>query len=208
MIVKICGLRRHGDLELCAELGVDWVGINLWPGSKRYVEDPLATQLAIRARRLGLVPVALLVEASPEVLSETWRSGLWDWLQVYAPTGSVPSGIEWIRPRAVTDHLPSADDGAGAEVDLWETRVTGYGGAGRSFDWSLLAGAAPSRPTLVGGGIRPDNVSDLLRVWRPWGIDVASGSESAPGVKDRDKIRTLMEVVRDTAATAAEPRNE
>lgn len=197
MIVKICGITREEDLAVCARYGVDWIGLNLWPGSKRHVPEGQAEELAGKARMVGLVPVAILVEADAETMAGVWRRGAFELLQLYEPAGEIPAGARRIRPIPVDpgEKLPEPPPDE-AEYHLFEPRVPGYGGQGTSFDWGRLRATSLPRPYLVGGGIQPDNVDDLLRNANPDGIDVASGVETAPGVKDERQIRTLMEAVR------------
>lgn len=202
MIVKVCGITRGEDVDACAAHGVDWVGLNLWSGSKRFVSLDLAVELAGRARKAGVSPVALLVGASAAELADVWATGAFDRLQLYEPPAALPDGLPWIRCLKVRDRLPDPAEPSSAGWDLVETEVAGHGGAGLSFDWALLEGWRPARPTLIAGGLTPENVGELLRHVRPWGIDLASGVESAPGVKDRDKIRTLMAAVRNAPKDA------
>ncbi len=196
MLVKICGVTRVEDIEICAEAGVNWIGINLWPGSRRHVPGKRAAELAAATREAGMSPVALVVEANADAIARVWAQGCWDRLQIYGPAVTLPAGAAWIRPLKVRDALPELTAPTDAGWDLVEADVPGHGGAGQRFDWSLLAGAAFVRPTLVAGGLGPDNIAELLAVMRPWGIDLASGVEASPGVKDRAKVRTLMETVR------------
>lgn len=196
MIVKICGLTRPEDVDACGACGVDWIGLNLWPASKRYVGLDVAVDLAGRARAAGLSPVALLVKPTTAEVAETWAAGAFDRLQLYDAPADLPAGLPWIRCLTVGDRLPDDTEPTSAGWDLIETEVAGRGGAGQCFDWALLEDWRPARPTLIAGGLTPSNVVNLLRRVCPWGIDLASGVESAPGVKDPDKIRTLMEAVR------------
>lgn len=196
MIVKICGITRTEDIEICAEAGVDWLGINLWSGSRRHVPGHRAAELAAATRAAGMSPVALMVDASADEIVRVWAEGCWDRLQIYGSPAELPGDLPWIRPLKVQDALPDLAVPTTAGWDLVEADVPGHGGAGRRFDWSLLEDAAFVRPTLIAGGLGPDNVAELLTVLQPWGIDLASGVEASPGVKDRAKVRTLMETVR------------
>jgi phosphoribosylanthranilate isomerase len=196
MIVKICGVRSSADVDAAAAAGADWVGLNLWRGSRRHVDLPTARRLAQRTRALGMVAVGLLVEPTAAAIARAWSGGAFDLLQVYNPRQAVPAGVRWIRCLSVTDQLPDLAAPTDASFDLVEAEVAGHGGQGIGFDWALLGSVAFARRTLVAGGIRPDNIDALLRVCRPFGIDVASGVESAPGVKDPDKMRALVTAVR------------
>ena len=93
-----------------------------------------------------------------------------------------------VRHRASLDLL-DAYDVAGFLLDA---DTAAYGGSGETFDWTLAAEGARRAPILLAGGLRPENVSDAVRQVRPWGVDVASGVESAPGVKDHEKTARFI----------------
>lgn len=195
MVVKICGLTRLADVDACAAAGVDWLGFNLWPQSKRYVPTALAQDLARRGRMAGLKTVALLVKPSYDDIAATLKLGAFDMLQLYEAPNRLPVGLQWIESMPATDTAIPDPSKKRGDYSLVETKVDGFGGAGKSFDWRLLQALPSLDRTLIGGGITPENLPQLLQFVRPFGIDVASGVESAPGLKDVDKIRKLMAAV-------------
>jgi len=200
-IVKVCGVTQPQQVSQLAAAGVDWIGINRWPQSRRYVDESSAAAVAAQARASGLTVVGLLVRPDAATIAHAWDNGCYDLLQLYEPP-PVPDEVGWIRSVPVSDEALPAPTGDNARYHLWETRVAGYGGRGRRFDWMRLRAARWQRPTLIAGGITPDNVRELLRVVRPFGIDVASGVEVTAGVKDPDKVRKLVGYVRTADAAA------
>ncbi len=196
MIIKICGVTREADVETCARYGVDWIGFNLWPGSKRAVSATVAASLADHARKSGLTTVGLMVGPEQDELDRVWASGSYDLLQLYDCDGLSLGGVKYIRPIAVSAGTAIRLEPSDAMYDLIETAVQGYGGQGQAFAWDRLEAVETDRQFLVAGGITPDNVGDLLGICTPFGIDIASGVETEPGLKDEDKIRTLVERVR------------
>ncbi len=217
--LKICGLTRVEDLHTCMRTGVDAVGINLWPGSKRYcaVEDARAMFAAadldesgsksgsgVRGRpaRVGVFVDAPLAEVEIAVRALD--------LALIQPHGDAPVapyaalagrlGVGWVwvvrgTPDLATLELPSP---APAWV-LLDAAVPGFGGAGRRTDWTWAARAvralAPAQVWLA-GGIHPDNAAEALGQVLPAGLDVASGAEipgAARGEKQASAIASLVE---------------
>ncbi|RMF17045.1 MAG: phosphoribosylanthranilate isomerase [Candidatus Dadabacteria bacterium] len=202
MIIKICGLTRIEDVDACAQAGADLVGFNMWPQSPRHIELGTARQLATAAQEAGLETVALLVAPDAETLRRVDADPLFDWVQPYRLAhGAKPVVSRWLEPRSVSGTLPAFD--SDAHRVLVETAVPELGGSGKRFDWTLLAGQEAVGQVMVAGGIRPDNVADLLKIVQPWGIDVASGVEARPGLKDPVKIRTLIQTVRDIVSDSS-----
>ena len=194
IITKVCGITRRQDLHVCAESGVDWIGLNRWPKSPRYVEADVADGLSREARQLGLTVVGLYVAPTAIEVERVWDSGLFDLLQLYQLDVPLPDGVLALEPIAVQE-FSDLQPSMWARFQLYETRVKQLGGAGRTFDWTLLPDQLPEC-SFIAGGLTPGNVSELLGRVQPYGIDVASGVESSPGLKDRAKVRKLVEEVR------------
>lgn len=204
--VKICGIKTEAVIDVCAEAGVEMVGLNLWPGSSRYVPPERAAQLVARLPS-SIEPVGVFVDTPPEEVARiAARVGLRA-VQIHgdAPVNAfLGRGFDVIQVIRVA-HASSLETpvDAGVRRVLLDAAGPGHGGAGRQFDWALLPGAhgVLGRDIIVAGGLKPDNVAAAVALARPWGVDVASGVESAPGVKDPALIRAFVQAVR--AASAA-----
>lgn len=196
--VKVCGITRLEDALACVEAGVDAVGFNLWPGSKRYL--PLEGAAGIAARLpSGLLRVGVFVRPTPEqVRTAVGALGLGA-VQLHGdedPADYAGVGAALWQVLRIESSLPVTVSPHASEL-LLDARVDGFGGSGRRFDWSLARGARRfARPVWVAGGLSPENVGQVIRQAAPAGVDVASGVESAPGLKDRARIRALVAAVR------------
>lgn len=200
--MKICGVTRLEDALAAAALGADALGFNFWPRSKRYL--PPAEARAI-VRRLPPFVSAVGVFVDPtreEVLRAAEASGV----RVVQLHGDEPPELCLSLPLPVLKAVRVADGrslAALASYDvsgfLLDAPGAGYGGGGVTFDWSLAAQAARELPIVLAGGLTPENVADAVRAVRPWAVDVASGVESAPGVKDHEKMRRFVEQAKEAA---------
>ncbi|MEO6327106.1 MAG: hypothetical protein ABIT01_18070 [Thermoanaerobaculia bacterium] len=200
--VKVCGVTRAEDALACVASGVDFMGLNFSPRSPRRIRAEAASALRDAALRDGGVEGVVAVFAgNPESEIRSIAAALQpDVLQLTDPPASF-SGEPWPVPvwHAVAvgrDSIPEALAWP-AQALLFDTAVPGErGGTGQTFDWSTLANVPVDRPFLVAGGLHPGNVSALIRRLHPWGVDAASGLETAPGRKDHDKIEAFVRAVR------------
>jgi len=203
MIVKICGLTLVDDARVAAEAGADWIGLNFWAGSRRRVDREraraIAAALPARVKKVGLFVNA----AADEIDAIVDEVGL-DLVQLHGD-----ESVEFCRPYAARA-VRALRVGAAADLAplenhpaatfLLDTPSAGYGGSGRTFDWSLAVAAhAYRRPFLLAGGLTPDNVAEAVRVVRPYGVDVAGGVERAPGHKDAERVRRFVAAARAAA---------
>jgi len=202
--VKICGVTRLEDALAAARLGADAVGFNFWPRSKRYL--PPGAALAI-VRRLPPFVTAVGVFVDP-TLDEVVRAAADSGIGVAQLHGDETPELCRSLPLPVLKAIRVADASSLDLLAVYETAVqgflldsasSGYGGSGTAFDWSLAARAARERPVVLAGGLHPGNVAEAVRAVRPWGVDVASGVESAPGVKDPEKMRAFLEGAREAS---------
>lgn len=201
--IKVCGVTRPEDLAACEAAGVDWIGFNVSPLSPRRLTVGEASRL--REAVSFAKGVALVVASNAERdVAETVARIRPDVVQVSDPVETrvaVPPG-----PRVWRAVRPGRDDlgavGAVAADALLFDAPGGAGGTGRTFDWSLLAEVADPRPRVVAGGLRPGTVADAIRAASPAAVDVASGVERAPGVKDAAAIEAFVRAVRATVAEA------
>jgi phosphoribosylanthranilate isomerase len=192
MIVKICGITTEEDARDAAEAGADAVGFNFWPGSKRYVTPERARVLAA-VLPAGIWKAGVFVDASAEDAERIAAVAGLDVLQMHGASATAPKLRWWAAFPAGTPGL--AEAAPEAEAILLDTPAgSERGGTGRAFDWSLAAGLA--RKVVLAGGLGPDNVAAAIAAVRPWGVDACSRLESAPGRKDREKVRAFVRAAR------------
>lgn len=205
--IKICGITREEDLTVAIAAGADALGFVFYPPSPRYVAPPRAAQL------LACVPafvarVGLFVNEPAETVRTVLAQTSLDLLQFHGEEDAAYCagfGKPWIkaaRVKAGFDLVEYASVFAGAPGIcglLLDAHVEGYGGGGQTFDWSLIPKSLPLA-VILSGGLHPGNVAGAMRAVRPWAVDVSSGVEAAPGVKDAQKIAKFIAGVRDADA--------
>lgn len=195
--VKICGLTREGDTEAALDAGADAIGFVFAPGSKRLLDSARAAELVRLvpafiarvglfldqdagdvARVLDQVPLTLLQFHGSEDNTYCSQFGM-----PYIKAVSVDSG------QAVAQAEREFEDAAGLLLD--SHAPGGLGGTGRVFDWQHITHSR--LPLILAGGLTVDNVAAAVRRLRPWAVDVSSGVEDAPGIKNPDKIRRFID---------------
>ena len=210
LAVKICGLSTRETLEVALEAGADMVGFVFFEASPRHVGLGAARELGRQARGRAL-KVVLTVDADNATLENCIEAVQPQLLQLH---GS--ESVARVRDIKQTFGLPvmkalaiaTADDLAGlpgyaavADRILFDARApkdaTRPGGLGQPFDWHLLEAVNLTIPFMVGGGLNPGNVAEAIRVTRAGGVDVSSGVERAPGVKDPELIRAFIRTARE-----------
>ena len=199
MFVKICGVTTRDDAARAAAAGADAIGVNLWPGSKRYV-TPQAAHDVLAGVPNGVLKVGVFVNAAAAEVAARMRELGLDRAQLHGDETSAdfddmdPARI--IRVVRVRDEASFAA-AAGWSPALWlyDAHVDGFGGAGVPAPWPLVAARA-QRPFLLAGGLTADNVAAAIAATRPDGIDVASGVEARPRVKDPTKLAAFIAAVR------------
>ncbi|WP_287368747.1 phosphoribosylanthranilate isomerase [Thauera sp.] len=198
--IKICGLTRPQDVRAAVEHGADAVGFVFYPPSPRAVGIELAAEL------VALLPpfvtsVGLFVNASGEEVSAVLDRVPLQLLQFHGDETDAQCarhGRPWIkaaRMRPGVDLVEFSSLHPRASGVLVDAFVDGYGGGGKTFDWSLIP-AGFERPLVLSGGLDADNVVEAVRRVRPWAVDVSSGVESAKGIKDAAKIAAFIAGVR------------
>lgn len=194
--VKICGVTRLDDALLAASLGADALGFNFWPGSKRFV-DPDAARAIVDRLPPFVTAVGVFVNQPPtEVLATAARAGL-STVQLH---GDEPWEDVNGYPIPAIKALRLAGPESLADAHRYRVRAllldapsAGFGGSGATCDWALAREVAARSTVILAGGLGPDNVAAAVRAVRPWAVDVASGVESAPGVKDPDRLARFIE---------------
>ena len=220
--VKICGITREEDVDACLEQGVDWIGLVFAAGSPRRLTLDEARFLRMRAKGeaearrgdsrsggtdgaagsvKGVVAVfdEMATEEDVRRIVENVRP---DVIQMPLPAlspleKSFSSVLSfWNTIRVGGDDLSSTNEAEGDALHF-DTSVAGVGGGtGRVFDWSLLDGIDRARPVVLAGGLKPENVAEAVRKVRPDVVDVSSGVEAAPGIKDPARIAAFVREVR------------
>lgn len=198
--VKICGITRPADAESAARAGADAIGLVFYPPSPRF----LSVERAIEVRN-ALPPfvqsVALFVNPDATQVAQVLGRVRPSLLQFHGEETRefcAQFGVPYLKACRVADgvdlleYLRAFPDASGWLLDAY---VDGYGGKGKSFDWSRVP-AERDRPLVLSGGLARDNVRQAIRRVRPWGVDVSSGVESAKGVKDPAMIAAFIEEVR------------
>jgi phosphoribosylanthranilate isomerase len=205
--IKICGLTREADVDDAVTAGADAVGFVLYERSARHVPAARAGELA---RRLPpfVTPVLLFVNAAAHAIDEGLRAVPGALLQFHGdetPAQCQAARRAYLRAVRMTDGVDLLDLAThfhDAQALLLDAHVSGYGGGGKAFDWSLIPRAVPL-PVVLSGGLNPANVTDgVLRV-RPWAVDVSSGVESAKGIKDAGLMRRFCQAVREADGLVA-----
>lgn len=201
--IKICGVADAENACLAVDLGADFLGLNFYPLSPRYVDPGRAREIADAVRgRVTLVGV--FVNAAPAQIEEiTGRVGL-DLLQFSGDED--PEAVAPFAGRAVKCFRTGGDPGGEALApyrDAWGLLFDAphgslYGGTGAAWSYAAIARtveALPGRRVFVAGGLGPDNVRQAIEACRPFAVDVCSRVESAPGIKDPELLRRLFEEV-------------
>ena len=195
--VKVCGITRVEDAMLAAELGASAIGFIFWRNSARFIAPARAAEIA-SALPSSIVCVGVFVDQPVDEMRT---------IASQVPLGAVQ--LHGAETRAVAEALmqpvikavPVTGEFDPESLDAWPSAVTVLldahdpvkrGGTGRTIDWSLAARAAERRPVMLSGGLHPDNVREAVEMVRPYAVDLSSGVESAPGIKDPAKLRALF----------------
>ncbi|MCA1456152.1 phosphoribosylanthranilate isomerase [Bradyrhizobium sp. BRP22] len=211
LLVKICGLSTRETLDVALEAGADMVGFVFFPPSPRHLSLEVARELGRQAKGRA-VKVALTVDADDATLENIVETLQPDILQLHGkePVARVRDirqrfGLQVMKVIAVetpADLAPLAGYAAAADRILFDARApkgaTRPGGLGAVFDWRVLEKLELDLPFMVSGGLHADNVAEAVRISRAGGVDVSSGVESSPGVKDADLIRAFIRAARAT----------
>ena len=215
-IVKICGLSTSATLAAALDAGADMVGFVFFPKSPRHVDWATARALGREARGRAKI-VALSVDADDDALKRIVDALSPDVLQLHgreSPARVKRIGELCARPTMKAIGVSAREDLAAAEpyegvadmllIDAKPPKDAALpGGNGLPFDWGLARDFAPRRPWLLSGGLDPDTVAAAIALTGARGVDVSSGVERAPGVKDEGKIKAFVAAARSAFARAA-----
>jgi len=211
-VVKICGTTSLEDALLAAEAGADLLGFILYPNSPRYVPPEQVARIVEALHRCVTHPprcVGVFVNASVAEIQNFLTDSFFDYAQLHGDEDETwlntlgEPAFKAIRPAnpaqalAQSAQLALAQSAPGPHLLLDAYTPHAYGGTGQRADWQTAAAVARNVDhLLLAGGLTPDNVAAALRTVRPWGVDVASGVEERPGVKNPQRLRAFLEAVR------------
>jgi phosphoribosylanthranilate isomerase len=206
MLVKICGITRVEDAHAAVAAGAAAIGFVFWRGSPRFI-DPYRARAIAATLPPFVTLVGVFVDQPVEYLSGVASLVRLGAVQLHGsetPAYASRLGLPVIKAIAA---------GAGpAAIEVWDARHTllldavdpvKRGGTGRTVDWDGAASVAAKRPTILAGGLTPENIGRAIGRVRPFGVDVSSGVEKAPGIKDHGRINALFEVIHGTSHAAS-----
>jgi phosphoribosylanthranilate isomerase len=203
MLVKICGITRLADAVAAVECGAGALGFVFWPGSPRCIDPYRARAIAATLPPL-VTTVGVFVNQAEEYVASVASLVRLGAVQLHGDeTVGYAAGLATPVIKAVTVADP--------QCSVWPAHTKllldvhdeeKRGGTGRTVDWTAAASVAAKRKILLAGGLTPENVADAVARVRPFGIDVSSGVERSPGVKDHQRLRALFEALHDTSPFA------
>ncbi len=207
---KICGITRREDGELAVEHGAWAIGLIRWPRSPRVCDAGTAAGI-VGALRRRVACVGVFVNPTlDELVAEAEGIGF-SHLQLHGDEG--PAFCTEAARRTGCKIIKAAQVKTAGDIRALEVFRTDFhmldadagaarGGSGRTWEWEMLAERRSKIPLILSGGLGPDNVAEAIEVAQPYAVDSASGTESAPGVKDPDKVRRFLEIAAGKEVTA------
>jgi phosphoribosylanthranilate isomerase len=202
VFVKICGITRQEDAEAAVNAGAAALGFIFWPGSPRAV-DPRRARTIIESLPAFVTAVGVFVDQPADYVNEVASLARLGAVQLHGEE-SADYAATMSRPVVKAVAIRRGFEPDATSIDVWPSRIRvlldGHdpllkGGTGRLVDWLVAAAVARRRPIILAGGLTADNVGDAIARVRPFGIDVSSGVEVAPGVKDHGRIKALFEAI-------------
>jgi phosphoribosylanthranilate isomerase len=211
--IKICGITNSADAQAAASAGADAIGLNFYNKSKRFIEHETARQISA-ALPTGVMKVGIFVNHPVGEIQEAIERVGFDCIQLHgdeppAILGKLPTGLKVIRAvrygrdglQRIKSYLDECRElGRAPDAILLDSDASGeFGGTGRAADWHRIAAERDMlrmMPVILAGGLTPDNVAEGIRVVRPSAVDVASGVESAAGMKDHARMRAFVAAAR------------
>lgn len=217
--IKICGIKTLPDALAAIEAGADYLGFNFYPKSVRFIEKSACAEITSMLKREypQIKLVGVFVNSSVEEIRDILQTCQLDLAQLHGD--ETPEMVASFNDKAfkairlssfesvetsVYPFLKSAllRESVRESIDkpamLIDAAVKGvYGGSGVTADWTAAAELAKKYPLLLAGGLTPENVADAVRQVQPWGVDVASGVESASGEKDAEKMSAFVKAIRE-----------
>ena len=203
-IIKICGIKTLNDALAAIEAGADYLGFNFYAKSVRFIEKLACAEITsvLKKEYPHITLVGVFVNSSVEEVKDILNTCSLDLAQLHGDeTIEMVKSLDEKAFKAFRA-VPESMDGFArqdAPALLVDAVVKGaYGGTGVTADWNGAAELAKKYPLLLAGGLTPENVAEAVRRVKPWGVDVASGVESAPGEKDAYKMKAFVQAARNT----------
>jgi phosphoribosylanthranilate isomerase len=197
LFVKICGITRVQDADLAVELGATALGFIFWPGSPRFIAPNDARDI-VQELSARVTTVGVFVNEPVELVRQIMDVAGLDVAQLHGAES--PEYCRQLRPAPIKalamkngDFLTVGEFDPDVLILLDAHDPARHGGTGRTIDWSAARKVAAARPTILSGGLNAENVGAAIASVEPYGIDVSSGVESSPGVKDAARLRSFFE---------------
>ncbi len=198
--IKVCGLTTREQVKDCVDSGVDWLGFNCYPGSKRYIVPEKIREL------LNIVPfdvktVGVFVNGSVQKVNQIMEYTGLQLVQLHgdeSPEYAKALTHEYIRVFRVSPSFqPNQISHFPLSYFLLDSyQPNRYGGTGKSFNWEIAKKSKKFGRLILAGGLNSENVQEAITSVRPFGVDVCSGVESSPGLKNRNRVATFISAVR------------
>ena len=206
--IKICGIKTVNDALAAMDAGADLLGFNFYPKSPRYIDVGTCRDIMSVMRRYGQITyVGVFVNASAEQIRATMDTCGLNLAQLHGDeTSEMVQSLYGKAFKAFRGVPPSINGFAREDAPalLVDASVKGaFGGTGVTADWKGAAELAKQYPVLLAGGLTSENVAEAVRRVKPWGVDVASGVESVPGLKDTVKMKAFIRAVRSATPVVA-----
>jgi phosphoribosylanthranilate isomerase len=205
--IKVCGITNLEDALIAADAGADMLGYIFYARSPRYIEPERAGEIIATLDAQGCAPkfVGVFVNESVEQVRKVMQIAHLDLVQLHGnePAELVqalaPFAFKALRPRSVSQAMEViepyrtvvAHSTPAFIVDAYDAKQ--FGGTGTRADWTSASLIAREFPILLAGGLNPENVAEVIEAVNPWGVDVSSGVERAPGLKDHAKIHQFIQ---------------
>ena len=196
LFVKICGVTNAHDAMCALESGADAIGFNFYPSSKRFILPEQAGEIS-KVLDDSILRVGVFVNPAREYVNATLRKLALNVIQFSG--NEMPDDVSGYRRQVFKAiHIKGVESLAamklyGVDAFLLDTHRLGeFGGTGETFDWDVARKAKQFGKVILAGGLTPANVSAAVRLADPYGVDVSSGVESRPGIKDHKKIKDFI----------------
>jgi phosphoribosylanthranilate isomerase len=209
--IKFCGLTSLHDAELAMSAGAWAIGLIFWPGSRRRCSIDAAAEIAVELRRRVEI-AGVFVNATLDEVAATAEAAQLSLLQLHGDEG--PAYCAEAARRTGAKVIKAARVRSGADIQALSAFHTDFhlldsytpgvpGGTGETFAWELARAHRGRTPLILSGGLTPENVGQAISVVHPFAVDVASGVEATPGVKDPAKLAAFAAAVREAVAVNA-----